>query len=125
MPSRQSHQVVGGLSLSNGVSLERNGVTEWRNDVSVKRADTISRRKHVSLVVGFRRPDLGLGSSIGVREEVGRNAAASTRSAKITVSICEVPDRTENLPPGRRPATHCETLGRTEDEGSIIPRENL
>ena len=60
MPSRQSHQVVGGLSLSNGVSLERNGVTEWRNDVSVKRADTISRLEHVSFVVGFGRPDLRL-----------------------------------------------------------------
>jgi hypothetical protein len=70
----------------NGVSLERNGVsacvtalqtrrygvTVTCNDVSAKRTDTISRREHVSLVFGFRRLGLGLGSSIRVREEAGQ-----------------------------------------------------
>jgi hypothetical protein len=70
---------------ANGVSLERNGVSAWRdrvtacvtalqtwrngvsvtcNDVSVKHTDTRPRREHVSLIVGFGCLDLGLGSSI-------------------------------------------------------------
>ena len=59
----------------NGVSLTCDDVTDRRNSVSVtcndvtaKRTDTISRREHVSLVVGFRCLDLRLGSSIRVRE---------------------------------------------------------
>jgi hypothetical protein len=116
----------------NSVSLTCDDVTAWRNsvsvtcnDVSAKRTDTSSRREHVSLVVGFWCLDLGLGSSIWVREKVGpasgRNAVASTRSAKITVSICEVPDRTVNLPSGRREAVSVRLSAEPRMSCSIIP----
>ena len=39
---------------------------------------------------------------------------SSTRSAKITVAICEVPDRTENLPSGSQVADDRETVRSTE-----------
>jgi len=81
----------------NGVSLERNGLSAWRdgvtacvtalqtwrngvsvtcNDVTAKRTDTISRLEHVSFVVGFGRPDLRLRGSIRVRGEVGQKRSS-------------------------------------------------
>ena len=42
---------------------------------------SVSRREHVSLVVGFRRLDLGLGSSIRVYGGGGRASAAHRASS--------------------------------------------
>jgi hypothetical protein len=82
MMSLQSRQEDGGLSLARFIA--RNDVTAWRNVVSAcvtalqtwrngvtVSDDTISRREHVSLVVGFRRLDLRSGSSIWSTEAVG------------------------------------------------------
>jgi hypothetical protein len=95
------------------------------NDVSVKHADTRPRREHVSLIVGFGCLDLGLGSSIRVRREVGqplvKNNAASTRSAKITVSMFKVSDRTENLLSGRRLAVIVKLSAEPKLSNSVIP----
>ena len=70
-----------------GVSACVTALQMWRNDVTAKRTETISRREHVPRAVGFQAPrprawELDLGST----EAVG------------------LPDRTLILPPGSRSA---------------------
>ena len=100
------------------VTDRRNSVSVTCNDVTAKRTDTSSRLEHVSLVVGFGRLDLRSGRSIWVYGGGGlpsrRSALASTRSARATVSMFEVLDRTENLPPGKPTRHYRKTLRRTE-----------
>ena len=81
--SLQSHHVGGGLSLvrfivRNGVSA---GVRRYSRSVTTfqQSVPTSSRREHVSLVVGFGRLDLGLGSSIWVYG--GGGGASATHRA--------------------------------------------
>ena len=51
-----------------------------------------------------------------------RNAPASTRSARVTVSMFEVPDRTENLPSGSRVAVIVRLSAEPRLSSSICPR---
>ena len=108
-------EVDGGLTLCNGVSLERNDVSAWRNGVSAFCVTALQRGVTTRVPGGntFHSPSVSGASTSGsgARSGLPRRSASlgSKRTSKHPigenqVSTLEVPDLTLNLPPaGDRP----------------------
>jgi hypothetical protein len=76
---------------------------------------------HSSSVSGASTSGSEARSGGGGRPASDRNAPASTRSARVTVSMFEVPDRTENLPSGSREAVSVKLSAEPTSSSTRIP----